>query len=227
MFKQLALWLATIGVVTLPLMGGTPAQAQATRTWVSATGDDSMPCSRTAPCKTFAGAMDPAKTATGGYINCLDPGGFGPVTITRSITIQCEAETGHIVVACVFDNGIRVNLPAGNAVTLRCLSIEGCGTGFHGIFFVGQGSLTVQETVIHDFAGDGIAFEPFGGGTSVLNVSDETLIFNNGGYGIKVFPHGGSSAIVFADGIHVDTNGNGVLVEGHDGAAELTFRNSV
>src|SRR3982074_1469419 len=71
------------------------AQAQASRTWVSGVGDDVNPCSRTAPCKTFAGAI--SKTATGGYINCLDPAGYGAVTITKSITIQCEEETGHIL----------------------------------------------------------------------------------------------------------------------------------
>src|SRR3989454_12741138 len=64
------------------------AQAQATRTWVSGVGDDANPCSRTAPCKTFAGAI--SKTARNGEINCLDPGGFGAVTITKSITIDCH-----------------------------------------------------------------------------------------------------------------------------------------
>src|SRR5262249_13396441 len=68
---------------------------------------------------------------------------------------------------------------------------------------------------------------PSGGGTSVLNVSDETLIFNNNGNGINIAPSGGSSALVFADGIHVDTNNNGVVVNGTSGAADLTFRNSV
>ena len=63
-----------------------PAHAQATRTWVSGVGDDANPCSRTAPCKTFAGAI--SKTAAGGEINCLDPGGFGAVTITKAITIS-------------------------------------------------------------------------------------------------------------------------------------------
>src|SRR3977135_1197347 len=73
----------------------TPAQAQATRTWVSGVGDDVNPCSRTAPCKTFAGAI--SKTATGGEINCIDPGGFGAVTITKAITISCQVEAGVLV----------------------------------------------------------------------------------------------------------------------------------
>src|SRR5574339_613770 len=70
-------------VVTLTL--ATTAHAQATRTWVSGVGDDANPCSRTAPCKTFAGAI--SKTAANGEISVLDPGGFGAVTITKSITI--------------------------------------------------------------------------------------------------------------------------------------------
>jgi len=68
----------------------TSAQAQATRTWVSGVGDDANPCSRTAPCKTFAGAI--SKTAAGGEISVLDPGGFGAVTITKSITINGDGK---------------------------------------------------------------------------------------------------------------------------------------
>ena len=71
----------------LALFAAAPAQAQATRTWVSGVGDDVNPCSRRAPCKTFAGAI--SKTAAGGEINCLDPGGFGAVTVIKSMTIDC------------------------------------------------------------------------------------------------------------------------------------------
>src|ERR1700710_1855980 len=62
------------------------AQAQATRTWVSGVGDDANPCSRTAPCKTFPGAY--SKTAIGGEIDALDPGGFGTITISKALTID-------------------------------------------------------------------------------------------------------------------------------------------
>src|SRR5262245_14122691 len=72
-----------------------PANAQATRTWVSGVGDDANPCSRTAPCKTFAGAI--SKTAAGGEITCLDPGGFGTVTIVKSMTIDCSNVSGGIL----------------------------------------------------------------------------------------------------------------------------------
>src|SRR3981189_2009362 len=83
----------------------TVASAQATRTWVSGVGDDVNPCSRTAPCKTFAGAI--SKTSAGGEINCLDPGGFGAVTVTKSLTISCEMGTAGVLVAS--GNGINFN----------------------------------------------------------------------------------------------------------------------
>src|SRR5664279_2386743 len=83
-----------------------PAHAQATRTWVSGVGDDVNPCSRTAPCKTFAGAI--SKTATNGEINCIDPAGYGAVTITKSITIDCRNTQGSILSAGT--NGIIISI---------------------------------------------------------------------------------------------------------------------
>src|ERR671934_196251 len=101
------------------------AQAQATRTWVSGVGDDVNPCSRTAPCKTFAGAI--SKTADNGEINCLDPGGFGGVTITKSITIKCQYTEGGVLVSGT--NAIVINAASTDKVTLRGLDINGIGTG--------------------------------------------------------------------------------------------------
>ena len=93
------------GTMLVILLNATSAQAQATRTWVSGVGDDANPCSRTAPCKTFAGAI--SKTAAGGIINCIDPGGFGAVTITKSITIDCSPFIGGVLAAGT--NAINVN----------------------------------------------------------------------------------------------------------------------
>src|SRR5918911_3060118 len=105
------------------------ASAQATRTWVSGVGDDANPCSRTAPCKTFAGAI--SKTANGGEINCLDPGGFGGVTITKSLTIKCHYTEGGVLVSGT--NAIVINAAATDSVTLRGLDINGLGTGLNGV----------------------------------------------------------------------------------------------
>src|SRR5947208_448114 len=90
------------------------AQAQATRTWVSGVGDDANPCSRTAPCKTFAGAI--SKTAVGGEISVLDPGGFGAVTITKAITINGDGTLAGLLAATV--NGIIVNAGASDDVII-------------------------------------------------------------------------------------------------------------
>src|SRR5215469_12616513 len=104
-----------------------PAHAQATRTWVSGVGNDVNPCSRTAPCKTFAGAI--SKTAVNGEINCLDPGGFGAITITKSITIDCHEAFGSILNSGT--NGINVAFDSFSAadsrktVRLRNLDLNG------------------------------------------------------------------------------------------------------
>src|SRR5947199_4194418 len=89
----------------VPLLASAPAHAQATRTWVSGVGDDANPCSRTAPCKTYAGAI--SKTAANGEINCLDPGGFGSVTITKSLSIVCDYTEGGVLASLTF--GFNVN----------------------------------------------------------------------------------------------------------------------
>ena len=128
------------------------AYAQATRTWVSGVGDDANPCSRTAPCKTFAGAI--SKTAAGGTINALDPAGYGGVTITKSITIDGGATMASVLVSGT--NAIIVNPAATDNVILRNLVIEGLGTGLNGIRFINGKSLLVENVTISNFATLGI-----------------------------------------------------------------------
>src|SRR5450432_3013277 len=130
----------------------TPASAQATRTWVSGVGDDANPCSRTAPCKTFAGAI--SKTAAGGEIDCLDPGGFGAVTITKAITFDCTGTHGSILVSGT--NGINVNAGANDKVIIRGLDLNGIGTGLDGIRFASGAQLTVEQCFIFGFTQNGI-----------------------------------------------------------------------
>src|SRR4030081_2373538 len=115
--------------VFIALIVPSSANAQATRTWVSGVGDDANPCSRTAPCKTFPGAI--TKTAAGGEINVLDPGGFGAVTITKSITISSECTEAGVLVSGT--NGIVVSAGPSDVVIIRGLDIQGLGTGLSGI----------------------------------------------------------------------------------------------
>ena len=120
---KIAPLLSALGCL-VALLYAAPAQAQ-TRTWVSGVGNDANPCSRTAPCKTFAGAI--SKTAASGEINCLDPGGFGAVTITKAMTIACEGVTAGVLVSGT--NAIIVSAGPSDQVTLRGLDINGTGTG--------------------------------------------------------------------------------------------------
>src|SRR5919198_1331708 len=134
------------------------AQAQATRTWVSGVGDDANPCSRTAPCKTYAGAI--SKTAKDGEISTLDPGGFGAVTITKSITINGTPGAGYGSILAALTNGVIVNITDVNdvrkTVRLNWLDINGASTGLDGIRFLAGNALWVENTNIDGFTGDGI-----------------------------------------------------------------------
>src|SRR5882757_7571496 len=125
--RRILLSLAAVAAVVS--LGAGAAQAQATRTWVSGVGDDANPCSRTAPCKTFPGAI--SKTAAGGEINCLDPGGFGGVTITKAIMIDCSETEGGLLVSGV--NGVIVNAGAADVVVLRGIDILGTASAPNGI----------------------------------------------------------------------------------------------
>lgn len=191
---------------TASLFYASPAAAQATRTWISGVGDDVNPCSRTAPCKTFAGAI--SKTAAGGEIDCLDPGGFGTVTITKSITLDCRETEGSILASGT--SGINVN-GANIVVIVRGLSINGAGTtpGTYGIHVFQAQSVTVEDTYIFGFgsgAGRGISVD-----TTSSNVQlfvNNTTINNNTGGGIVLQPSTGFSA--GADLNNVRLLGNGV-----------------
>src|SRR4030081_1863349 len=123
------------------------AQAQATRTWVSGVGDDANPCSRTAPCKTFAGAI--SKTADGGEIDALDPGGFGAVTITKSVTIDGCCMVGILAAGTT---GIIINITdvadVRKTVRLRNISINGAATGVNGINYIAGSKVYVQNCQI-------------------------------------------------------------------------------
>src|SRR5690348_2503241 len=188
--------LAVVGLICVPMLNISTAHAQ-TRTWVSGTGDDLNPCSRTAPCKTFAGAI--SKTAAGGEIDCLDPGGFGAVTITKSITIDCAGTLGSILAAGT--NGVNVNDSASGApntiqVVLRNISINGATTGLVGVNASSFKSLHLDNVIIMGFNSGsalGLNVAPSAGGPQRLVVSNSYFI-NNGtslaGGGVQVRPTG-------------------------------------
>lgn len=191
-----------------------PVLAQATRTWVSGVGDDVNPCSRTAPCKTFAGAI--SKTATGGEINCLDPGGYGAVTITKAMTISCEGVGGGILASGT--NGVIVNAGPADAVVLRGIDIQGGPGGIDGVRFIAGGSLLVQDSTIQRMLNNGgsaVAFTP--SAAARLTLVRVTLADSAGGLrvastaeGVEVFVF--DSFIVGNSGVAVSAGGAGVVV---------------
>jgi hypothetical protein len=209
-------------LLVLALAGGASlAEAQATRTWVSGVGDDVNPCSRTAPCRTFAGAI--SKTAAGGEINAIDPGAFGAVTITKSISIVAEGLTAGIL-ATGGVNGIVVNAAATDVVVLRGLDLNGAGTGLNGIRFLAGAALHVENCQIHGFAGKGIEAVP--SGAAQLFVKD-TVIRNNvgaNGGGIFLSRTGAGSVTAAIDNVRMERNRFGLRAED---TARATVRNSI
>ena len=209
----------TLAVMAFSLMAFSSAQAQS-RTWVSGVGDDLNPCSRTAPCKTFSGAI--SKTATNGEINCLDPGAFGTVTITKSIQIDCHEVFAGILnsagngVAIAFDSFAGTDTR--KSVRLRNLNFSGFDTGTRGISITGAVGVTGTEVFVEDCKIDGNFGSPGNGirdarsGGGLLMVSN-TTIRNMLGAGIGTAPANGAANLkVVLSNVRVSNCANGVAV---------------
>jgi hypothetical protein len=202
----------------------TGAHAQATRTWVSGVGDDVNPCSRTAPCKTFAGAI--SKTAVNGEINVLDSGGFGAVTITKSITIDGAGAQASILALNV--NGIIVN-GAGITVNLRNLSINGAGgTTGNGIRILQAGAVNIENVNLMNFAGSttngrGITIETATSGVRV-NISNSS-IYNMENHGIHSVPTAGSVQLT-VDNVRI-ANGGAAGIDLRENTAATISRSAL
>src|SRR5215211_562688 len=178
------------------------AQAQASRTWVSGVGDDANPCSRTAPCKTWAGAI--SKTAACGEIDALDPGGFGAVTITKSITLDGTGTMASILASLT--TGITINALSTDVITIRGISINGFCNGIRGMNILQAKTVNVEDCVIFRFAGDGILVNETN--DLQLNVRN-TVIRDNTGAGINVTSSGGTVKATL-DNVRSSGNANGV-----------------
>jgi hypothetical protein len=218
--KRISLVLSLI--CTALFLAPTVAQAQATRTWVSGVGDDANPCSRTAPCRTFPGAI--SKTAAGGEIDTLDPGSFASVTIVKAITIASEG-SGEAGILTSGTNGVTINAGANDVVVLRGLEIDGGPTGSNslaGVKFIAGKALFVQNCQIRNFTGPspngyGISFTPStGGGTAALYVQHTNLMQNGTGGtggGIFVQPTGTPVVTVSVDDSQASNNGFGIRTD--------------
>src|SRR6266481_1304002 len=193
------------------------AHAQATRTWVSGVGDDANPCSRTAPCKTFAGAI--SKTAAGGEIDALDPAGYGAVTITKAITI--DGGGGQVASVLVSGtNGIVINANAStDVVILRNLRINGIGTGLNGINIASAGGrVWITNTDVTNNAGHGV---------SVVSTAATTVSIDRGHFELNNFGVlAGSNSKVTVTNSSASSNAFGFVAQPAAGAGEIDIQNS-
>lgn len=192
-------------IATFMLAFASIAQAQASRTWVSGVGDDANPCSRTAPCKTWAGAI--SKTAACGEIDALDPGGFGAVTITKSITLDGTGTFASILASLV--NGIVINAASTDVITIRGLSIDGFCNGINGINILQAKTVNVEDCVIFRFStGNGITVNETN--DLALNVRN-SVIRDNTLDAINTFTSGGANKVrVTLDNCRLSGSANGI-----------------
>lgn len=206
-------------IAILTLCFASMAQAQATRTWVSGVGDDANPCSRTAPCKTFAGAI--SKTATNGEISVLDPGGFGAVTITKGITINGDGTLAGILAANTV--GIIINAPTTANVTIRNVSIHGAGNGTDGIRILAAKSVNIENCSIQGFVNQGIDIIPSTAGLSLkVNVMGSQIRYNTQ-QGIQVLPTGTATVQLSVTDSVVNGHGlAGIDIAGANNTASIT-----
>jgi hypothetical protein len=210
-------------VVTFMLVVAAAVQAQS-RTWVSGVGDDLNPCSRTAPCKTFAGAI--SKTAKDGEISVLDPGGYGSVTITKSIYINGTHGAGYGSILNASTTGVSINITDVNdvrkAVRLRALDINGVSTGINGISILAANNVWIEDSVIDGNTGNGtstgIGIRVSAAASVNLYVSD-TVVHKNV-TGIRVTTSSGFAVANIRDsniegnttGLDVNSNGFATVV---------------
>ncbi len=204
------------------------AQAQYVRTCVSANGNDANTCHCNQPCRTFQRAHD--QTLSDGEVTVLDPGGYGPVTITKSISIVNDWAGEASIQVSGGGTGITVNAPAAGYVNLRGITIQGVGFGGGvGLRFGAGFALTMTNCVVRNHTNDGIQFLPVA--NSHLSLSN-TILADNGGNGIRVQPTGGGSVKVTLTRVEAYNNsGDGIFVDGEfmlqSGAIRATVTDSV
>jgi hypothetical protein len=184
---------------------GSLAFGASDRTWVSGMGDNAntaVNCSRAKPCATFTAAL--SVTNAGGEIDVLDPGSFGAVIITQSVSIVADGVLGGVLQNTSGFDGIVVNTVSTDVVVLRGLTIEGAGSGSNGISFNDSGALHIENCTINRFSGNGILIDP--NGNSQIFIKD-TIVRNNAATGIDFFPSGTATVTAHLDDTTVRNNG--------------------
>jgi hypothetical protein len=218
--NKLRFALTALAFMAFTLAVSSSAQAQATRTWVSGVGDDVNPCSRTAPCKTYAGAI--SKTANGGEISVLDPGGYGTLTVTKGITVDGGTGAGWGSTLFSSVNGFVINATANDIIILRNLSMNGAGTtlGVDGVRVLQAKAVNIEDVNISRGSGDGIeVLESSDVTVSLLRVSIQHFT----GTGIKVETTAGIAKVSINDS-QITNCGDGIFAKRN---SRIVVKNSV
>jgi hypothetical protein len=215
--------LAGVVNVTVATAAGTSATSAAdqfaygsTRTWVAADiGDDSNPCSRDAPCLTFATAFN--ATLAGGEIDVLSPGDYGPLTITKALTI-CNGD-GVAGVLVTASSAMTIQAGTTDVVMLGGLTLDGIDAANNGVVVSSAKRVVIDKVVIENFGLAGIDVAPSGGAVAV-NITNTTI--TNSGTGVLIKPSGGAAATAMVKGVHLDNNiGVGAQIDGTAGGVAL------
>jgi hypothetical protein len=185
--KRIALLWTTALVATLASSG---AYALSNRTFVSGNGSDANPCSLSAPCRSFAGAL--TQTSPGGEIAVLDTAGYGAVTITQAVSIVNEEGVEAGVTLAAAGSAITISAGASDVVNLRGLTLEGGGVGSNGIVLNSAGGLNVQSCVVRNFTNVGILLQPANPNPNGSFTIIDTSVENNTSIGIFVAPASGT-----------------------------------
>jgi hypothetical protein len=212
-------------LVLLALALPSVASAQATRTWVSGVGDDVNPCSRTAPCKTFAGAI--SKTAANGIIMALDDAGYGTLTITKPITVDGGHHSAGVLSSGGI-NGMNINInpatqPANfvnnGRVVLKNLKFEGNTSipsaggftpGLNGVRITNARNVKIVNSDIGFYSRSGVDIEPDAAQSTKVQIID-SYIHDNGGNGVTAAPLNGATANVTVRNSDIGDNTCGIV----------------
>ena len=203
-------------IATLTLAFASVAQAQAPRTWVSGVGDDANPCSRTAPCKTWAGAI--SKTASGGEIDALDPGGFGAVTITKAITLDGGGgQIAGVLVAGV--NGIIVNAPTTDVVAIRNIDFNGVAgsisPGVNGVHIIQAKAVFIEHCQFYGFSQNAINDVRTASQSPIASLYVNDCFIRNNGGGIAVTGTSSGGTIAIIEHCRIQRNNGAGIVGSH------------
>ena len=198
------------------------APSPSARTWVSAAlGSDSNPCTRVSPCLTFAAAL--VQTTAGGEIDVLDPGDFGPVAITRSVSIYGDAAGVAGTIPSSGTSGIVVSAGSSDVINLHGLVFDGVNaSGTSGIVFTSGARLNISKCAFQDFTTSGMTLSPGAGSANTTQVVVQNTTFLNNATGILIRPTGGIAANVALRWLRVDNNtGEGLRVDGTGGSGAI------